>query len=93
MITKDQVQEQIGKLKIELATLQVRHEQAVKERNEREQQFAQIVAANQNRFQQLNGAIGQLAELLEKCNEDEPLERCNKETPQHDSRRTRLRSA
>lgn len=64
MITQEQIQERIGKLEVEKAGLQVQHDRMVADRNAREQQFQQIVMGNQNRFQQINGAIAQLTELL-----------------------------
>jgi predicted nucleic acid-binding Zn-ribbon protein len=63
-ITKEQIQEKIGKLKIEQATLQAHHDNMVKSFQEQQAQFQQVVAGNQNRFQQITGAIAQLTELL-----------------------------
>lgn len=63
-ITKEQIQEKIGKLQIEQATLQTNHDNMVKSFQEQQSQFQQIVAGNQNRFQQITGAISQLTELL-----------------------------
>lgn len=69
MITPEQIQERIVKLRLEQTSLQSSHDQMIRERNERETQFAQIVQANQNRFQQITGAIAQLTTLL---NGEEP---------------------
>lgn len=63
-ITKEQIQEKIGKLQIEQATLQTHHDNMVKSFQEQQAQFQQVVAGNQNRFQQIMGAIAQLTELL-----------------------------
>lgn len=64
MITKEQIQEKIGKLKIEQASLQTLHDNMVRDFQTQQQNFQQTVAAHQNRFQQLTGAIAQLTELL-----------------------------
>lgn len=64
MITKEQIQEKIGKLKIEQASLQTLHDNMVRDFQAQQQNFNQTVVAHQNRFQQLTGAIAQLSELL-----------------------------
>lgn len=64
MITKESIQEKIGKLQIEQATLQTRHDNIVKEFQVKQAEFQQVVTGNQNRFQQITGAIAQLTELL-----------------------------
>lgn len=64
MITKESLKEQIGKLQIEQATLQTRHDTLVKDFQLRQAEFQQVVAGNQNRFQQITGSIQSLTELL-----------------------------
>lgn len=64
MITKESIQEQIGKLQIEQATLQTRHDNIVKEFQFKQAEFQQVVSGNQNRFQQITGSIQSLTEML-----------------------------
>lgn len=74
MITKEEIQERINKLTVEQAALQSRHDAMVKEHQDRTAQFQQIVAGNQNRFQQITGAIAQLTEMLQGVNGETPPE-------------------
>lgn len=64
MITKESIQQQITKLQIEQANLQVRHDTLVKDFQTRQNEFQQIIAGNQSRFQQITGSIQSLTELL-----------------------------
>lgn len=77
-LTKEVIQEKIGKLQIESATLQTMHDNMVKKFQEQQALFQQTVQANQNRFQQITGAISNLTELLkaleEPKNESPPTE-------------------
>ena len=64
MITKESIQEKIGKLQIEQATLQTLHDNMVKDFQQKQAEFQQVVTGNQARFQQLTGAIAELSALL-----------------------------
>ena len=64
MITEDKLKERIKQLQAELGELQQSHEAMVNERNQREQFFQQHLVNNQNRFQQLSGAIEHLKQVL-----------------------------
>lgn len=64
MITKESIQEQINKLQIERATLQTQHDAFVASFQQQQQNFNQVVAGNQNRFQQITGSLQSLTELL-----------------------------
>lgn len=61
---KEQIETRLTALKEELAALQASHGQLVTERNQREEEFGVKCQANQHRFQQLNGAIQELTQLL-----------------------------
>lgn len=75
MITQESIQEKIGKLKIEQATLQTLHERMVQEFQQAQNEFNQKVVANQNRFQQITGGIVQLMELLNSLKPEQPPEK------------------
>lgn len=62
---KLQIQERIGQLRIELASLEVSHDRLVRDFNQHQQEFQQKVTANQSRFSQITGAIAELTELLQ----------------------------
>lgn len=64
MITKEQIQEKIGALRIEQATLQTLHDNMVQNFQQHQNEFQQKVNGNQARFQQITGALSQLTELL-----------------------------
>jgi hypothetical protein len=64
MITKEQIESEIGALEREQLAIQKVHDQMVKDRAQREQAFQQQLVHNQNRFQQLQGAISTLKKLL-----------------------------
>lgn len=64
MITKEQIQEKIGALRIEQATLQTLHDNMVQNFQQHQNEFQQKVSGNQARFQQITGALSQLTELL-----------------------------
>lgn len=72
MITKEQIEQKITQLKHEQNMLQLQHDKMVRERNEREQQFSQIVTSNQARFQQITGALIHLNELINQPNGEKP---------------------
>jgi uncharacterized protein YukE len=65
MITKEQIQDQIDKLKTEGTALQAMHQDMVSEFQKTQAEFQQKVAINQNRFQQITGAISELTSLLQ----------------------------
>lgn len=65
MITEDQIKAEIGKLQVEQASLQVQHDQMVRNFQQMQAEFQQRVAANQNRFQQITGAMANLQALLQ----------------------------
>lgn len=71
MITKEQIQEKIGKLQIEQASLQSVHDNMVRNFQQAQAEFQQKVAGNQSRFQQITGAIAQLTELSNQLNGEE----------------------
>lgn len=64
MITEDTIKTEIEKLEREKADLKTIHETMVREDQQRQQVFQQAVVKNQNRFQQISGAIAQLQQLL-----------------------------
>ena len=64
MITEDIIKEQIFQLETEKRELQEKHETMTREEQLRQQTFQQAVLQNQNRFQQITGAIAQLKMLL-----------------------------
>lgn len=72
MIKEEQIQEQITKLQTEQAALQTLHERMVANFQQTQAEFQQKVAGNQNRFQQITGAIAQLTELLQSANGASP---------------------
>lgn len=84
MITEEHIKTEIGKLRIELATLQGQHEQMVRNFQQTQADFNQRAVANQNRFQQISGAIANLTALL---NPEEPSD--NGQPPAPRSRKQR----
>lgn len=64
MITKDMIEEEIMKLEKEQSDLQLKHQSMAVEEQTRQQAFQQQVIKNQNRFQQITGAIAHLKQLL-----------------------------
>ena len=64
MITEDQIKTLIQKHKDDLQKLETVHQQMVNE-------YQQRIVANQNRFQQLTGAVTELQQLL---NGAQPIE-------------------
>jgi len=54
------IEERINKLRAELQNLNNRHDAMVEENKRINQEFGQAVQQNQNRFQQLVGAIAEL---------------------------------
>ena len=63
-MTTEKINERIGQLRIELATLETLHDKMVKDFQAQQQIFQQKVQSNQLRFQQLQGAITELTMLL-----------------------------
>lgn len=64
MIEEQKIQAEIEALEKELAGLKDAHSAMVKEEQARQQRFQQAVVSNQNRFQQLTGAVAHLRKLL-----------------------------
>ena len=76
------IAERITELQIERAALQQNHDAMIAAHQETVKVFQERVAQNQNRFQQIAGAIAEL-EALQKDGQEEP-----KEAPK-DGRRTK----
>jgi hypothetical protein len=72
MITKEAVEEQITKLKVEKVALQASHDKLIREHQARVEQVQQIASGNISRMQQITGAISQLTELLNGQNGQKP---------------------
>lgn len=72
MITEETINTEIEKLEKELSDLNTRHTAMLKQDQERQQLFQQSVVANQNRFQQITGAIAHLQTLLNGKEPHEP---------------------
>jgi hypothetical protein len=70
MITEEHIKTQLDKHRHELTLLQSRHENMVREYQQRSESFNAQVQHNQIRFQQLSGAIGELEALLEPQNDN-----------------------
>jgi hypothetical protein len=66
------ITERITELQIERATLQQTHDQMIAAHQEATKQFQERVAANQNRFQQIAGAIAELEALQKDGQQEEP---------------------
>lgn len=69
------IEERINKLRVELQRLNNRHDAMVQENQRINQEFQQNVTKNQNRFQQLVGAIAELETMQAEAqteNGDEP---------------------
>ena len=64
MITKESIETLIAAKEAERSQLQQAHDAMVGDWNARSQLFQKAVSANQQRFQQLAGAIAQLTEML-----------------------------
>lgn len=64
MITEDLIKSEIERLEKEQSQLQIEHQRMAQEEQVRQQAFQQQVVNNQNRFQQLKGAIAHLKQLL-----------------------------
>lgn len=61
---KEEIEQKILQLERQKAELQVTHDTAVREDQQRQMVFQQKVADNRNKFQQITGAIAALTELL-----------------------------
>ena len=57
------IENRIREYQLELAVLRQNHEQMVAAHQQQQQKFNETVGANQNRFQQLTGAITELQQL------------------------------
>lgn len=68
MITTEDIQNRIDNIQMEISILKESHDQMVAERNRTEQAFQQKALENQQRFQQLSGALNQLNDLLNQPN-------------------------
>ena len=64
MISKEQIEQKIKKHQNEIQLLRDQHAKIVADHQEATNRFTQTVTDNQNRFQQLTGAVAQLQELL-----------------------------
>lgn len=70
------IEERIKEYQVELAVLRQAHDQMVAVAQQQQQEFQNRVAQNQNRFQQLSGAIAELEQLKATC---QPKESSNSE--------------
>lgn len=64
MITEEEIQAQIAQLRAEQAALQNLHNELLLAFQKEQAEFQQKSMNNQNRFQQIQGAIAQLSGLL-----------------------------
>lgn len=69
------IQERIEKLKAEKTALTQAHEAMVQEQEKRHREFQQQVGKNQQRFQQLDGAITELESMLHEHDYDQQGEK------------------
>jgi len=60
------IEERIKEYRMELVVLQQTHNQMVALKQQQDTEFQQRVVVNQNRYQQLTGAIGELEQLKQK---------------------------
>jgi hypothetical protein len=74
------LQARIDKLKIELFDLQRAHEKAIADKQKADQEFQEFIAKNQQRFQQLNGAIAELETIQAAAEEIAKEERADAPT-------------
>jgi peptidoglycan hydrolase CwlO-like protein len=65
MINITTIEERIKKYNVDLAILKQNHDQMVAAFQQHQKEFQDKVAANQNRYQQLTGAIAELEQLKE----------------------------
>ena len=79
-ITKETIEQRVRDYQVEQAVLTQSHEAMVSTFNQRQQEFNSRVAQNQNRFQQIAGAIAELTQLRHSLeavpvadNGDEPI--------------------
>jgi TolA-binding protein len=78
-IDEKTIESRIREYQLELAVLRQAHDQMVATFQQQQTQFNERVGQNQNRFQQLTGAIGELEQLKqtfqvkETDNENEPM--------------------
>ena len=84
-INLDTIENRIKEYQLELAVLRQNHDQMVAVKQQQDQEFQQRVAANQNRYQQLTGALAELDLLLKESGgevkppvNDEPAKRKRK---------------
>lgn len=72
MITEELIISEIERLEKESAELRQKHEVLVRENQAAQQRFQQAVLNNQNRFQQITGAVTHFRQLLNGSEPNQP---------------------